>query len=130
MTSALDILTAFYAAINRNDVAAFTAYFDADVVRVEPKGFPTSGTYGGIAEVSAHVAQGRSTWAEGTCEPEDFLTRGDMVVANVHVRVRLHDSTDWIDARFADGFRLRDGKIIEFRTFVTRADARRWAGID
>jgi ketosteroid isomerase-like protein len=55
---------------------------------------------------------------------------GDTVVAYVHVRVRLHGATDWIDARFADAFVVRDGKITEFRTFGTRAEALAWAGID
>jgi hypothetical protein len=41
------------------------------------EGFPTAGTYRGSAEVQEHVAKGRGTWAEGTCEPEKFLTHGD-----------------------------------------------------
>jgi len=109
---------------------AMTRDFDPQIVRIEPKGFPTAGTYRGIAEVREHVTKGRGTWAEGTCEPERFLVNGDKVVVYLHVRVRLKDSTDWIDARFADGFVFRDGKITEYLSFAQRAEALDWAGIE
>ena len=55
--------------------------------------------------------------------------QGDKVVVYLHVRVRLKGATDWIDARFADGFVFRDGRITEHRSFGERADAIAWAGI-
>lgn len=103
--------------------------FDPQIVRVEPEGFPTAGTYRGIVDVQEHVRTGRATWAEGSCEPEKFLVKGDKVVVYLHVRVRLHGATDWIEGRFADGFVFRDGRIIEYRTFGERAQALEWAGI-
>ena len=114
MNNEIEVLKQFYTAINRNDMPGITQYFDPQIVRIEPEGFPTSGTYRGIAEVQAHVTKGRGTWAEGTCEPEKFLTHGDKVVVYLHVRVRLKDSLDWIDGRFADGFVFREGKIIHY----------------
>lgn len=129
MNNEIEILKQFFAAINRNDIQSLTTYFDPQIVRVEPEGFPTSGTYRGIAEVQVHIAQGRGTWAEGTCEPEKFLTNGDKIVVYLHVLVRLKDASDWIDGRFADGFVLRDGKITHYITFGERLDALQWAGI-
>ena len=125
-----EALKQFFAAINRNDMQAMTKDFDPQIVRVEPKGFPTAGTYRGITEVQEHVTKGRGTWAEGTCEPEKFLESGDKVVVYLHVRVRLKGSTEWIDGRFADGFVFRHGKIIEYLTFGQRAEALQWAGIE
>lgn len=130
MSTNVEVLEQFFAAINRNDIPATIKDFDPEIVRVEPEGFPTSGTYRGIAEVQEHVRRGRGSWAEGTCEPEKFLENGDKVVVYVHVRVRLKDSTEWIDARFADGFVIRNHKIIEYRTFAERGAALRWAGIE
>ena len=129
MNVATGILKEFFAAINRNDVLAATRHFDPQVVRVEPEGFPTSGTWHGIAQAREHLARGRGTWAEGSCEPEQFLVQGDKVVVYLHVRVRLKGATDWIDARFADGFVFHDGRITEHRSFGERADALAWAGI-
>lgn len=130
MSTEIEALNQFFAAINRNDMHAIIKDFDPQIVRVEPEGFPTAGTYRGIAEVQEHVAKGRGTWAEGTCEPEEFFTHGDKVVVYLHVRVRLKDSTDWIDGRFADGFVFRAGKIIQYLSFGERRDALKWAGIE
>ncbi len=126
----VEALTRFFAAINRNDMQAIVEDFDPAIVRVEPEGFPTAGTYRGITEVQEHVRKGRGTWAEGTCEPEQFLVNGDTVVVYLHARVRLHGRTDWTGGRFADGFVFREGKITEYRSFGERVDALKWAGIE
>ena len=130
MSSQTDALIQFYAAVNRNDMQAITKDFDPQITRVEPEGFPTFGTYRGIAAVKAQFASAGGTWAEGSCEPEGFFEKGDKVVAYLHVRVRLKDSTDWIDARFADGFEFRDDRITQYLTFGQRPDALKWAGVD
>lgn len=129
MKAEIEALEHFFAAINRNDMQAIARDFDAEIVRIEPEGFPTAGTYRGIAEVQEHVRKGRGTWAEGACEPEKFLVNADKVVVYLHARVRLKDSTEWIDARFADGFAFRNGKIVRYLSFAERAAALEWAGI-
>ena len=130
MNNERDVLKQFFAALNRNDMHGIPTNFDPQIVRIEPEGFPTAGTYRGIAEVQAHITKGRGTWAEGTCAPEQFLTKGDNVVVYLHVRVRLKDSTDWVGGRFADGFVFRAGKIIQYLSFGERRDALKWAGVE
>ena len=129
MNPEVDALKHFFAAINRNDMQAMTRDFDPQIVRIEPEGFPTAGTYRGIAEVQENVRAGRGTWAEGSCEPEKFLVKGDKVVVYLYAWVRRKDATDWTGGRFADGFVFRNGKITEYRTFAERAQALEWAGI-
>jgi ketosteroid isomerase-like protein len=129
MTPEIGALQRFFDAVNRNDIEAATRDFDPRIVRVEPEGLPTSGTYQGLAQVRKQFAAGRGTWAEGCCEPERYLVNGEKVVVHVHVRVRLHGATDWIDARIADGFVFREGRITEYRTFRERTEALAWAGI-
>jgi uncharacterized protein len=129
METEIEALKQFFAAVNRNDMQAITRDFDPAIVRIEPEGFPTAGTYRGIAEVQEHVRKGRGTWAEGTCEPERFLVNGDKVVVYLHARVRLKNSTEWVGGRFADGFVFRNGKIIQYLSFGERAEALTWAGI-
>ncbi|MBL8631032.1 MAG: nuclear transport factor 2 family protein [Rhodospirillaceae bacterium] len=124
------VLQAIYAAINRNDIPAAVQYFDPEIVRLEPAGFPTAGTYRGLVEMQTHLSQGRGTWAEGTCAPEQFIAAGDKIVVFLHVYVRLKNRDDWIDARFADGFVLRNGKAVLMQTFATRPEALAWAGLD
>jgi len=130
MNNEIEVLKQFFAALNRNDMQGIPTYFDPQIVRIEPEGFPTAGTYRGIVEVQEHLTKGRGTWAEGTCEPEKFLTKGDKVVVYLHVWVRLKDSLDWVDGRFADGFVFRNGKITQYRSFGERLDALKWAGIE
>jgi ketosteroid isomerase-like protein len=129
MSTETEALKQFFSAINRNDMQAIAKHFDAQIVRIEPEGFPTAGTYRGIAEVQEHVTKGRGTWAEGTCEPEEFLVNGDKVVVYLHAWVRLEDSTEWVGGRFADGFVFRNGKITQYLSFGERAEALKWAGI-
>jgi ketosteroid isomerase-like protein len=130
MRTAIQALESFYAAVNRNDMQAIISDFHPQIVRVEPEGFPTAGTYRGIDEVQAHVTNGRGSWAEGTCEPEQFLVNGEKVVVYLYAHVRLHNATDWTGGRFADGFEFSDGKIVRYLSFGDRADALAWAGID
>lgn len=44
--------------------------------------------------------------------------------------LRLKDKQDWIDARFADGFIFRGGKVLQMRTFAERQQALDWAGLE
>ena len=130
MSIETEALERFFDAINRNDMQAITRDFDPDIVRIEPDGFPTAGTYRGIAQVQQHVTTGRGTWAEGTCDPEKYLQNGDKVVVYLHARVRLKGSTEWVGGRFADGFEFRNGKIVQYLSFGERAQALEWAGIE
>lgn len=129
LAAEIEALKEVYAAINRNDIPAALEFFDPQIERIEPPGFPSSGTYRGHAEVKAHLSQGRGTWAEGSCEPERFIAAGDRIVVFLYVRVRLRDRQDWIEGRFADGFVFRDGKATQMRTFAERRQALEWAGI-
>ena len=130
MSTATEILEQLFAAINRNDMQAVVRHFDQEIVRIEPEGFPTAGTYRGIPEVQEHITKGRSTWAEGACVPEKVLEKEDKAVVYLHAWVRLQDSTEWVGGRFADGFVIRSGKIVEYRSFGERAEALKWAGIE
>lgn len=130
MSREIEVLEQFFDAINRNDMDAIIKDFDPEIVRTEPEGFPTAGTYRGIAEVQEHVRKGRGSWAEGSCDPEKFLQNEDKVVVYLHAHVRLHGSTEWIGGRFADGFVLRNGKITQYLSFGERADALKWANIE
>jgi ketosteroid isomerase-like protein len=130
MSAEIEVLEQFFSAINRFDMQAIVKDFDPQILRIEPEGHATSGTYRGIADVQEHVKKGRGTWAEGSCDPEKFLQNGDQVVVCLHARVRKHGETEWMGGRFADGFVIRNRKIVEYRTFWERADALAWAGIE
>jgi ketosteroid isomerase-like protein len=117
-----------YAALNRGDIAGFVSVFDPQVERTEH--FPTGGgTYRGLAEVTAYSSKARGTWAEGSCEPERFVVVGNRVIVFVHVRVRLKSEAEWREGRVVDVFTFRNGKAIEFHSFVDEREALEWAGV-
>lgn len=123
----IDVIRDAYAALNRGDVAGFVRSLDTNVERIEE--LPSGGTYRGLAAVMKHVADARETWAEGGCEPQRFRVVGDRVIAYVDVRVRLKKESGWREGRTADVFRFRDGKIVEFCTFIDERRAEQWAGL-
>lgn len=124
-----DVTKAIYEALNRNDIPGLLEFFDPQIERVEPQGLPTSGTYHGLEDVKIQFSQARNTWAEGSCEPEQFITLGNKVVVFVHVKVRLKDKVDWIEGRIADGFVFKNGKVTQMLTFIEREKALEWTGI-
>ena len=129
LAAEVEALREAYAALNRNDIPGFVSLFAPEVVFLEPEDFPMAGTYRGLAEVTAHVKRARSTWAEGSCEPEQFIVAGDKVVALVQVHVRLRDETDWREGALADVYTFRDGKAVEMRVFADRRQGLEWAGV-
>lgn len=118
----------FYAALNANNIAAALRLFDTQVLRIEFEGHPFASTHHGLAELKTHLSTARSTWAEGSCEPQRLITDGDKVVVLVHVRVRKKGSAEWNEGDPADVFTFKGDKIAEFRTFMTSAEALAWAG--
>lgn len=124
----IESIRSAYAALNRGDIDRFVSDFAEDVERIEFEGSPSEGKFRGIEAVKAHVVEGRSTWAEGACEPERFTVVGDSIVVSVHVHVRLKDQTEWIDGHTADVFTFRDGKVIRFHTFFDERKALQFAG--
>ena len=96
---------------------------DPNVVRVEPKEFPTADTYRGHSDMRRHLVQGRNTWEEGTCEPIEFFPIGNKIVVIIHIKVRLKNNLTWLDAQIADGFSLKEGLVTEFHSFVNKEKA-------
>ena len=129
LAAEIEAIREAYAALNRNDIPAFVNLFDPQIERIEPADFPQGGTYRGLAAVTAHIAKGRGTWAEGSCEPERFIVAGDRVIVLIDVRVRLKHETGWREGRIADVYTFRNGKAIQFRTFADERQALEWAGV-
>lgn len=123
----IETIKRLYAGINSNDIDAVIKLMDDNIIRIEPEGFPTAGTYRGLSALRQHLMTGRSTWADGGCEPVDFFAVEDKMVVAVHIKVRLKDKSDWIDAQITDGFIIKDGRIAAFHSFATHPKALEWA---
>jgi uncharacterized protein len=119
-----------YAALNRNDIPAFMSIFDPQIQRDEFLDSPHGSTHRGIPAVTEHVIKGRGSWAQGTCDPQQFILAGDHIIVLVHVHVRLKHETDWREGDVADLFTFRQGKATLFRSFTSKQQALDWAGIN
>ncbi|MDD2686744.1 MAG: nuclear transport factor 2 family protein [Gallionella sp.] len=116
-----------YAALNRNDIEATVKIFDPQIAWIEPTDY--AGTFHGLEAVKTHLAQARSTWAEGSCETEQFIAAGDKIVVIIHVRVRLKNETEWREGQHAAVYTFRNGKAIEMRIIDDTQQALEWAGV-
>ncbi|RLT28189.1 MAG: nuclear transport factor 2 family protein [Chloroflexi bacterium] len=119
----------FYAALNRNDIPAITAAFAPQIEWTDPAD-AGGGTWQGFAAVTKHFAEARGNWAEGTREPERFITAGDNVVVFAHVHVRVEGETEWREGDLVDVFTFRNGMIEQGRSFSDRQEALEWAGAE
>jgi ketosteroid isomerase-like protein len=93
-------------------------------------GVSGGGTYHGHAVVKQYLTQSRAAWAEGTSEPEQFISAGNRIVVFVHARFRLKGSSEWRDVTLADVYTLRNGRAIQMRAFADRQEALRWVGAE
>ena len=130
LSAEIQMLREAYAALNRNDIAGFVKDFDRQIERIEFLELPSGGTYYGLEAVREHVSQGRSTWAEGSCEPERFIVVGDKIVVLTNVRVRLKNEAEWREGCTADVYAFRNGNVIQFRTFADERQALEFAGVE
>lgn len=121
-------LRAAYAAFNQEDFEAAVAVLDPKIEWSEPMEFPGGGTYHGREAVKRYLMQSRAGWAEGSSEPERFITAGNRIVVFVYARFRPRDSSGWQQVRLADVYSVRKGRIVQMKAFADRQQALSWAG--
>lgn len=123
MDKNIELIKEVYSAISRGDIESALARFAPDAFRNEFEGE----TYKGLAELKKNFLAGRSTWAEGACVPVEFHKNREKYMVKAHVKVRLKNEPNWIDAFVMDGFSIRDGLFTEFHSFTSKEKAFAWA---
>ena len=121
-------LRAAYAAFNRGDLETAVAVLDPKIEWSEPVEFPGGGTYHTREAVKRYLKQSRARWAEGSSEPERFITAGNRIVVFVYAHFRFRDSNEWQQVRLADVYSVRKGRIVQMKAFADRQEALSWAG--
>ena len=101
------------------DVDEAMTFADPDIVWNPIEELPTQGH----DAVRASLARWKAEWDDYEVLPEEFVDRGDRVLATVRVRGRGRGSGVAIDARFYDLYTLRDGKIVRMDQFTERSQA-------
>ena len=124
-----DVIKKIYDAINQNDIPGALSFFLPEIVRIEWAGLPSEKRVRGLEDLSTHLKQGREAWDEGRCEPVTTFEAGEKMVVDLHVHVLLKSKTEWIDGRIGDVFTFKDGKVVEFRSFMKVQEALEWAKV-
>jgi ketosteroid isomerase-like protein len=125
----VDRLRAVYALLNEEfdavkeaDFEPLVAFFDPEVV-IAAVDVPDPGVYEGHAGVRRWASETFSVWESIHIEPEEFIEIGDWTVA--HLRTRLRGAASGVEVEIPTTaiHRFRDGKIVQDRVYLDRAQA-------
>ena len=70
-----------------------------------------------------------SQWEEYESEPVEFIDAGDHVLVVLRERGRMERDGVEVEQDFSHSFRLVDGRVAEWRMYVTHAQARAALGL-
>ncbi|MBP7146530.1 MAG: nuclear transport factor 2 family protein [Acidobacteria bacterium] len=116
MTGHTEIIRGLYAAFAAGNVPAVLERLDPQVRWTEAEGFPYGGTYVGHEAVLGGVLAKLATeWDGFAVVPEEFIAERDIVVAVGRYSGVFKESGKAFTAPFAHVWRLRDGRVVEFR---------------
>ena len=119
----------FFAAFERDGVAAFRNYADPEIEWHEDPAFPESGIYRGLEAVEAYASQFLSEFSEIHYQPVETIDSGDHVVVNLRISGvgRLSGAAFEISAWWA--MTGRDGKTIRCFAYLDRERALEAVGL-
>ena len=114
---------------NSGDVEAFLAYFDSDCEVVFSPDVPEPGPFRGRAELRQWVEGFLAAWEFHRAEPVEIRDTDEGVFASLHLVGRGSGSAIEMDETDAHLFAIREGRIVRWRNFQTRAQALEAAGL-
>jgi ketosteroid isomerase-like protein len=104
--------------------------YDADIVLVQSREFPESGTYLGVDGVRRYMLTFLDAWERLTIEARDLIDAGDSVVANVLQRaVGKESGAEPAEIDYFQVWTFRGGKVIRIETIRGREGALRAVGL-
>ena len=116
-----------YADFGRGDIASLLNRLTDDVVWTTPgegTAIPSAGRLQGKAQVARFFEGVASSLEFHELDPNEFIAQGDVVVALGTWDATVRGTDTRVKDGFAMVFRLRDGKIAEFREY---SDTRQYA---
>lgn len=102
-------IRAAYSAFNRGDFDAAVTALDPKIEWRDPLEFPGGRMHHGRDAVKRYLMQSRAGWAEGSSEPERFITVGDRIAVFVLARFRPRDTNEWCQTKLADSLHGTQG---------------------
>ena len=131
MSDNLELVRAVYAAFAAGDIPGVLSRFAPDIVWNEAENFPYAdgNPYRGPdAILSGVFARLGGEWEGFAAIPEEFLDAGDTIVVLGRYRGTYRATGRPLDAALAHVWRVRDGKVAEFRQYTDTLQAARVTG--
>jgi uncharacterized protein len=119
--------TQLFAAGDRDE---WREYFDPDVVwDASGSGLPSAGVYRGHQGVERFFRDWLAAWRDYEIETSDYIDAGDAVVVVFRQAGTGRGSGVRTERHFFGVYDLRDTKVVRFRLFESRGQAREAAGL-
>lgn len=113
------------------DVGVWFRMADPDIrVLPRPAEPDAAAEYRGLDELMDYLVNWYSQWEEYEFETVEIVAAGEHVLAVMRERGRLEGSGLEVEEDFSHSFRLRDGKVVEWRMYDSHAEAREAVGLD
>jgi uncharacterized protein len=106
---------------NRGDLEAAVALFDPDVVIHDPA--RTGNTFRGHDGLRSFWSEWLENWSEYRVDPKEFVEEGDEVFVAVSQTGRASRSGIDVTQDLFCVYRIRDGKVVEYRLYTDREPA-------
>jgi uncharacterized protein len=120
MSSAVEIVRSFYAAVGRGDVQAVLNLLHPQLEWTEAEGFPYySGTWRRPQDVLEKLLVPLARdWEKFSASADDFIVEGDRVVSLGFYSGVAKATRKDMRAAFAHVWRIRDGKLARFDMYT------------
>lgn len=117
-----EVVTNFYAAYAKGDLATLRRSLAVDVVWTQCQGFPGGGNHHGVDAVIEAIARGnRARWRDFTAELHETLVDGERVVVLGAYRGVHAVTARPMHAVFAHVYAVRAGRIVRFEQIADTA---------
>jgi hypothetical protein len=116
-------LRAAFEAFNRGDAAALAELTDPEIVVYDAPELPGGSVHRGPDAVERGLDEFRAMFDRLRVEPERFVDVGNRVVVVFRATGRGRESGIPIDVLLANVFTMRDGRIVEWRSYTSPEQA-------
>jgi ketosteroid isomerase-like protein len=120
----VEIIRSGFEAVAEGDMGAWFRLADPDIRVIPRPAEPDAATeYRGLDGLMEYAVNWYSQWDEYESEPVEIIDAGEQVVVRARERGRVERTGIEVLEDFSHSFRLREGKVVEWRMYDSHAEA-------
>ncbi|XOV78091.1 MAG: nuclear transport factor 2 family protein [Aestuariibacter sp.] len=125
----MNLVQGAYKSFSDGDIPAVLAIMNDAIEWHEPKGFIYNGTFCGQEDILNNVFLKLGTeWTNWQATPEEFIEGGETNVVLGHYSGTFNETGKNALAPFAHIWKIKNGKVIKFRTYMDTVMIQRTTG--